>query len=1309
MTSEGQQAGQPVDATSGDGFPPDTDGHRASDDHHAPDDFPSSYGPPPQATPNGGSPFVVPAVPPFGQGAPADRYGLPPAPPPSGSARVPQGSARVPQPADDGHPLPRRGSATDLFRDPTGPGPGGPGSPLDTSPAPAWAPQQSAASASADDDNPFTRPRRGGSDQQTDFDGFAPGSPTRGRLDQGPSGQGSQGPAWGPGFGPQSEADGDGPPGSRLPGISAFGDQRVRVPGATLTGLPDAPEPPVDAGSRFDPPPPRLGGTAPRFETPFPPRNTNGAAEIIDRTGTGESGTLPRRVASDDPTGFGPPARPGDGALPPRPADGEAGRVRRTTDLPIRGGRTPATGSPSFGNGFAIPESRATAENAGTSPFAAPSSPSSPFGAPSSPFAAPASQGAPAAGAPSPFGSTSPAPGSPYGSPAADTAPASFGGASAGSGAPYGSPALSGSDGPFGGPATGSDDSPFGASLGGRAYAGAGAESEPTGRPAFGDSPFGDSPFGGDSSRGDRSDPADRPGPGDQPGRSDQPAYGDRVPFGDRVPYVDPLSDPPRRADQPGAADQPGVPSQFSGTPSTYGEATGYGDSAAGQPPYGEPAGQSPYGEPAGQSPYGEPGSQSPYGEPAGQSPYGEPASQSSYGEPGSARSPYGAPVGNQSPYGAPAGNQPPYGEPVGSRPRFDEPSGQHPYGDAGSQPPYGDVAGQPPYGGPSGQHPYGDAGNQSPYGDSGSQSPYGTPAGQQPFPPFGDNGDPNGLPPYDDPSSRPAFGGLADGTKQPYGSTSPFRDQSAARHESPEQPAGPGGFDDSEPPAYGESGPRAVSYGTPQVPDAPPQEERRPFGTPGHYGKPVQKTEDESPYARQPYAAGSDDAPSGESPYGPGSQFGRPRSDEDEAERSGGYAQRVPGASFGPSGSPVVVDSHAAVPAPRDPSDGGAVKGTARPVSASASVPMGNRVGPAESEDVPPPAQAPKARVYGRPAQPVEEDDPVPVSPFGRPGEGRFGDDPIGGVSQDLPPLGPKTPPPGGMPTSARATASARVAPPAPPGPDGQPFGDLTTGVSGRGRNTPPDNYGENTSDMAGRGQDQPYVPAPALPSLHARSPLVDGFPPAPGSADAIPQQSGFSPERPRLGGVFPGPGGPGPGSPNPGPGSPGPGGFSPNNGLGPNDSFGFPSGPGTQSRATVTPPGPDETSSWAGPEGEGDQSRFDQFKPEPETAVKPEPAPTRVRMLPIVVGVVLVGALIIGLAMGVVWLLGRSSDSGFSASAGDCVKRSGTEAVKATCGDAGSFTVVSVVDSKDKCPDANQPYVLNGKSQVLCLKPTS
>jgi hypothetical protein len=55
--------------------------------------------------------------------------------------------------------------------------------------------------------------------------------------------------------------------------------------------------------------------------------------------------------------------------------------------------------------------------------------------------------------------------------------------------------------------------------------------------------------------------------------------------------------------------------------------------------------------------------------------------------------------------------------------------------------------------------------------------------------------------------------------------------------------------------------------------------------------------------------------------------------------------------------------------------------------------------------------------------------------------------------------------------------------------------------------------------------------------------------------------------------------------------------------------------------------------------------------------------------------------------------------------------VKREGTEAVTAKCGDPGTFEVTSIVDTKEQCSDPGQPYVLNptadNKTKVLCLKP--
>jgi hypothetical protein len=151
-----------------------------------------------------------------------------------------------------------------------------------------------------------------------------------------------------------------------------------------------------------------------------------------------------------------------------------------------------------------------------------------------------------------------------------------------------------------------------------------------------------------------------------------------------------------------------------------------------------------------------------------------------------------------------------------------------------------------------------------------------------------------------------------------------------------------------------------------------------------------------------------------------------------------------------------------------------------------------------------------------------------------------------------------------------------------------------------------------------------------------------------------------------------------------------------------------------GATSRATVTPPTPEETTSWPGIEA--GQGRFDQFKPGAPAPAKPEATP-HVRLLPILIAVVIGAGLLVGLAFGVVYLIsggnGGGGNAGMSVNTGDCVKRSGTTAVKAACTDAETFQVVSIVDDKSKCADPQQPYVLNptsdGKNQVLCLKPNS
>jgi hypothetical protein len=239
--------------------------------------------------------------------------------------------------------------------------------------------------------------------------------------------------------------------------------------------------------------------------------------------------------------------------------------------------------------------------------------------------------------------------------------------------------------------------------------------------------------------------------------------------------------------------------------------------------------------------------------------------------------------------------------------------------------------------------------------------------------------------------------------------------------------------------------------------------------------------------------------------------------------------------------------------------------------------------------------------------------------------------------------------------------------------------FSEHTNDLAGRGRphQAPQAPFSEHTSDLAGRGRasDQPYVPAPALPTLHPSAPPADG-------------RSGGFPGRPGRGasdGVFPAP------------------------------ANGFASSP--TNRATVTPPGPADTASWPGPVSDGDQGRFDAFKPEAAAtpaapADKPDAVP-HVRKLPVLIAVLLVSALLVGGSLGIVWLVARPSSKGFQVSTGQCVKRDGEKAVTATCGDAGAFEVVSKVDTKEQCADPGQPYVLNpagnGRNQVLCLKPRS
>jgi hypothetical protein len=314
---------------------------------------------------------------------------------------------------------------------------------------------------------------------------------------------------------------------------------------------------------------------------------------------------------------------------------------------------------------------------------------------------------------------------------------------------------------------------------------------------------------------------------------------------------------------------------------------------------------------------------------------------------------------------------------------------------------------------------------------------------------------------------------------------------------------------------------------------------------------------------------------------------------------------------------------------------------------------------------------------VYGRPVRPDDAD----------------ADDRRGGAAPQYPDRPPHVPGPVDVPPgriSGRASASAPVTPPASaplspaderpddepspfsrqpqvPRPYAEPPGD----VAGRGRaHVPPrpEYYGELTTDISHRG------PAPERSSASAAS-----MPPWPPREPADVDQGR---DRPRMGGVFPGP---------------------------------------ATGAAAASPGAPDQAGGWP-PYTDSDEGAFDRFtaasdepdpfRPEQPNRIKPSSPSGHVRMLPTLLSVVIGAVLLVGIAIGIVWLISRGSDSNFNVSAGDCVKRSGDTAVKASCSDSGAYQVVSVADTKDQCADKKQPYVVNptknGKTQVLCLKPS-
>ncbi|WP_410810507.1 hypothetical protein [Micromonospora sp. 067-2] len=398
------------------------------------------------------------------------------------------------------------------------------------------------------------------------------------------------------------------------------------------------------------------------------------------------------------------------------------------------------------------------------------------------------------------------------------------------------------------------------------------------------------------------------------------------------------------------------------------------------------------------------------------------------------------------------------------------------------------------------------------------------------------------------------------------------------------------------------------------------------------------------------------------------------------EAEPTGWGRAEEPAAGVAvvpaPRTSPESGAGRAVVPVPEAESPAGAV-GRA---TASASVPLASRVMPPTDQAIRPTGTpTPQPRVYGRAAQP-EPEQAAPEAFQADPGPERQGT-----------PDWQNGPDRHGAP-DWQDGASRQAEPDWQSSPDRQ-------GGPGWG--------GDSPAEQRFDDQDRPSAPtsygaaaAPAFP------PGVPSFVDAPGNnrpVNGVRPQSGAEHPADRFG-----------------PGSPAAGSAAVNGTAGFGGSS-FGGGPTTEPapRAgfTATFPAASHQSgpSWGQQTGESDQGRFDAFKPDADEPKAEPPAP-KVRNGRVLAAVLIAAVLILAVPLGLLMLLGKFGGKdeapAFDPAVGTCVKRSGQGASEANCGEADAFTIVSKVDSKDKCTDTTQPHVVlpgDGTNRVLCLKPAT
>ncbi|MEU7609232.1 hypothetical protein [Micromonospora sp. NPDC049204] len=437
------------------------------------------------------------------------------------------------------------------------------------------------------------------------------------------------------------------------------------------------------------------------------------------------------------------------------------------------------------------------------------------------------------------------------------------------------------------------------------------------------------------------------------------------------------------------------------------------------------------------------------------------------------------------------------------------------------------------------------------------------------------------------------------------------------------------------------------------------------------------------------------------------------------EADQAGwGRAEDVPASGAvvpAPRTSPESGAGRAVVPV----SDAESAAGAAARATASASVPLASRVMPPTDQAIRPTGTAtPQPRVYGRPARPEPENEPEPEAFQADPGAERQAapewqnDSPHQAAPEWAnEPSRPATPEWANEP-SRPATPEWANEPSRPAAPEwpNDPQRQVGPGWGGESAAEPRFDDRQPAPNAFGEAQ----APPPAFP------PGVPSFVDAPGNNRPV---NGTRPhggaERPAD--QFGGPGSPAAGTaavggastygaPNfGGPGSGGPGFGGP--------GFGGPaidSGPGN-SFPPAFPPPQQPVPSWGQEPGKSDHGRFDAFKPDAEEPKAELPTP-KVRNGRVLSAVLIAAVLILAVPLGLLLLLGKVGEDdppAFDPAVGSCVKQSGQGgASAATCGEAGSFSVVSKVDAKEKCTDTTQPHVVlpgSGANRVLCLKPAA